>query len=224
MGRGMRIGIRMTALLAFAIGVPLLATAEEAPVTIVTGRPATMDRMTVFVGEKLAVERFTPDLAPNEMLLDAAFHAKYRVLQTVQSDDPGEVIEFTVYDHYGEPAFGRFQHVLLFVNRTDDGYFHAKYQFYPVFLTRGGMWAGCGPVGKYDAEQRRGIATAKPMDFGPDAYFPLDSEKTPAENRRDYPPQHFRIEGARAYCLTGSRLQELIEIKRRTVFQDAGRD
>lgn len=219
----MRVELRLAASLVLMAGTCSIAMAEDGPVVMVTGRAPTMEHMTIFVGEKLLVEQVHPALEPGEIMLDSMFQARYRVRQVVQGDDPGDVIEFTVYDHYGRPRFERYPHVLLFVNRSDDRYYHAKYQYYPVFLTRNGAWAACAPSDEYDAEQRDGIAAAKPMAFGSDAYLPVDTELSAAENRRIYPPRHFRIEGDRAYCLTGNTLSELIKIKQRTVFNEAAR-
>lgn len=183
---------------------------------------AEQENLIVFVGEKLFVEEFKPARAENVILMDASFKAKYRVKQLVYGQYEGETIEFEAYDHYGVPPFSRFPHALLFVSRDGDRLYHQKYQYYPVFKTPSGDWFGCGPVGERDIEDRRGIAKAKPMPWGSDAYHPLKPEWSSKDRRKLFASEHFRIEGDKAYCLTGSPVDELFEVKKRTVLKARG--
>ena len=80
-----------------------------------------------FVGEKISIEPFKPKVRT----MDSAFYAKYRVLQVIFGTLPAKEITFAVYDHYGEPRFSNYKHVLLFISKSDDGsFYHQKYQYH----------------------------------------------------------------------------------------------
>lgn len=180
------------------------------------------ENLIVFVGEKISVEQFEPVLGPNTIRVDGAFKAKFRIKQMVYGHYDGEIIEFEAYDHYGVPAFAGFAHSLLFVSRHDGKLYHQKYQFYPVFLNRSGVWAGCGPVGESDTKDRRGIAWARPMRFGPEAYLPLGEHWWDYPTPREFSRRDFRLDEDKAYCLTGTPVQDLFEVKKRTVLKARG--
>ena len=95
------------------------------------------NRLFAFVGEKIAVTSL-----PHERgSMDAAFRAKYKVLERVYGYYPYDIIEFKVYDHYGKPDFSGYKNVLLFVSEYEGKYYHEKYQFYDVYKTNNGRWA-----------------------------------------------------------------------------------
>lgn len=190
-----------------------------------TPAPARADEqenLFVFVGEKLSLEQFRPELPPNVLMMDAAFKARFRVVHAVYGRYDGAAIEFDAYDHYGVPPFGRYAHSLLFVSRDGERWVQQKYQALPVFRTRGGEWNGCGPIGPRDTAERRGIAPARPVAFAQEAYIELRPERDRDQDARWYDKRHFRIEGDRAYCLTGTSSQDLFELKKRTVLKARG--
>src|ERR1700674_563930 len=100
----------------------------------------------VFVGKKLNVI----EQPAEENSLDGKFEARFRILQRVfgRYDEPE--ITFTVYDHYGEPGFAKYDTVLMFVSRFEGKFYHEKYQFFPVYPTADGRWAGCGDADKWE--------------------------------------------------------------------------
>jgi hypothetical protein len=110
----------------------------------------------VFVGKRLSVTPRPPDPG-----LDLKFSAHYRVLQLVFGQYEQSQIAFTVYDHYGTPAFARYDTALIFVSRHEGKLYHEKYQFIPVYPTADGRWAGCGDPYRFDAPVHR--AEIKPM-------------------------------------------------------------
>jgi hypothetical protein len=111
----------------------------------------------VFVGQRLSVTR--QPVEPGAM--DSKFEARYRVLQLVFGKYEGNEITFTVYDHYGDPRFARYDTVLLFVSRHEGHLYHEKYQFFDVYPTKDGRWATPGDPYKYEPEVHRG--TLKPV-------------------------------------------------------------
>lgn len=77
-------------------------------------------------------------------IMDNAYDAKYKVLQSVFNDLKTDTIIFKAYDHYGRPAFEKYSTVLLYISKSEDGtyYFHQKYQFDPLYKTRNNSWTG----------------------------------------------------------------------------------
>lgn len=215
----------------WVVGLLVLLSSAIAPATaqesgdfeIVQARQG--EQLLAFVGRKQSVRDISEEVRrKNEdaLLFDAFFRAKYRVEQVVYGEYAGDSIEFTATDHYGRPRFAQFEHVMLFVSAADDGaYYHEKYQFYPVFRTRSGAWAACAPIDEYDAEERESVIGPHPIDFGPDAYFPL-GELSLAEAAQLLPAPQFRIEGHKAYCVQGNTAEELLKIKQRTVLKARG--
>ncbi len=59
----------------------------------------------VFVGEKISVEEFKPELEEGRILMDSAFRTQYKVIKQVYNQLRTDTIEFIAYDHYGAPAF-----------------------------------------------------------------------------------------------------------------------
>ncbi|MEI2431104.1 hypothetical protein RDV84_13285 [Lysobacter yananisis] len=180
------------------------------------------ERLLVFVGEKISVAEFKPELPPNTVMMDAVFKAKFRVRQVVYGRYDDGVIEFDAYDHFGVPGFAEYPHSLLFVLRQDDGFVQLKYQYVPVFRTRSGEWNGCGPVRNRDDQGRSYLAKAQPVAFAEEAYLRLSPERPRELDAKSYPRRDFRIEGDRAYCLTGSSLRELFELKKQAALKDEG--
>jgi len=176
----------------------------------------------VFVGEKISVDQFKPELPPNMVLMDAVFKAKFRVLQVVYGRHEGGMIEFDAYDHFGVPGFAEYPHSLLFVSRADDRFVQVKYQYVPVFRTRSGEWNSCGPIRERDDQGSRHLARAQPVAFAEEAYLRLSPDRPRELDARRYSRRDFRIEGDRAYCLTGSPLHELFEFKKQAVLKDRG--
>ncbi|RDZ26926.1 hypothetical protein [Lysobacter silvisoli] len=183
----------------------------------------------VFVGEKLSVQDVTEQIRSARqqesgkifVLMDGIYRARYRVKQVVYGRYDSDTIEFNAADHYGVPPFSLHDTVLLFVSKDEGGYYQQKYQYYPVFRTVSGGWAGCGAIGPGDAEERATIPPPHVMDFGPDAYF--DLRKLDWRIRRqDFDRQAYVFERGRARCRLGHSLEELFQAKQRTVLKARG--
>jgi hypothetical protein len=180
------------------------------------------ENLIVFVGQRLSVDKFDPPVAPNTILMDEAFKAKYRIVEVVYGSYVGETIDFVAYDHYGRPSFEKHEHTLLFVSEIAGSLYHEKYQYFPVFKTKAGDWVGCGTPYNYEVTDEHRPLKARRMSFGPDAYLTIDSRLSRKEIREKYPRGDFRIQGNRAYCLKGNPVSELFGFKRDTVLKARG--
>ena len=117
----------------------------------------------VFVGKRLSViPKPTKELA-----FDNKFEAHYQVLQLVFGRYDAPKITVTVYDHYGPPAFARYDTALMFVSRYDGKLYHEKYQYVPVYPTADGRWAGCGDPYRLEPDVHRGKLKPVPIKFAP---------------------------------------------------------
>jgi hypothetical protein len=116
-----------------------------------------------FVGEKISVvdfdsnKKFRNENPPEidsvtgdtimmkmRIFMDAAFIAKYRVVHEVYNHLSVDTVEFEVYDHWGRPHFEKYQTVLLYISKSEDGlrYVHQKYQYDELRKNRMNLWVG----------------------------------------------------------------------------------
>jgi hypothetical protein len=193
-----------------------------------TGSEAEMaNTLFAFVGEKIYVK----ELPVTEGSMDAAFEARYRVIQSVYGYYREDTITFTGYDHYGEPAFANYKHALLFVSEGEHGWYHEKYQFFDVYLTPGGRWAGTYHKIGYPDENKKGAVKPVPVKFDTAVFYPLDKRQwEDGEAEYYYPEPYYRIDGKKAIPLYGNYIEELFRIKKegvlaaRGLFDDKRRD
>lgn len=173
-----------------------------------------------FVGEKVSLEPVPPDV--ENLRRDREFLAKYRVLEPVYGVFNREVIEFTVFDHYGNPRFAEHRHVLLYVEYHDGKYYHSKYMYSPLYKTVKGRWAGPYDAYDYNHENNRKLAI-KPeiIDFADQVTVDI-SEVPPEQVGQFYPAPYYRIEGLKAIAVYGNYLPELFRLKQHGVLRARG--
>src|SRR5262249_48622017 len=106
----------------------------------------------VFVGKRLSV---VPK-PTKELAFDSKFEARYQDLQVVYGRYDAATITFTAFDHYGRPPFAKYDTALLFVARYKGQFYHEKYQYFPVYPTADGRWAGCGDPWRLEPDVHRG--------------------------------------------------------------------
>ena len=165
----------------------------------------------VFVGQKIEVK-----LIPYEQgSMDAGFKAKYKVLQKVYGDYSGNTIEFNAYDHYGEPPFAKFDHVLLFVSEYEGKFYHQKYTYDPLFKTKDGRWAG-----PYSEDYRHPYnastnVTPVKIDFADEVSFPIKTkDEDGTEMTHIYPEPYYKKIGNKAFAIYGNYIEELFKLKK----------
>ncbi|MBX7169930.1 MAG: hypothetical protein K1X72_03160 [Pyrinomonadaceae bacterium] len=171
----------------------------------------------VFVGEKVEVKEFQLELTLGEPPFNHAYKAKYKIIQNVYGDYQGELIEFEAFDHYGYPAFAEFKNVLLFVSEYKGKLYHEKYQYFDVYQTKNGKWAGCGDPYQFEEFHRKPVKTFN-LEFNEPVIY--DLSRFNAKQRKEfYPLPFFRIEGNKAVCLRGAYIDELFQVKRNGVLK-----
>lgn len=176
------------------------------------------DGLFVFVGEKLEVTEVPPAPDPPEsgqlvIRLDSQFRARYRVLDRLCGEFVGNVIDFDAFDHWGFPAFARYETVLLYVSLNGDRYYHQKYQFNDVYKTSSGEWASCGDPYRREPEVHRGSIEAVALEFDEPLLYSV-AGLTEQQIDERFPPEFFSREGDRVACKAGSTADVLYTIKR----------
>jgi len=173
-----------------------------------------------FVGEKISLD---PVPARNgKVTFDAEFLARYRVLEPYWGTYGGKEIEFTVFDHYGTPPFSKYQHVLLYVVRHNGRYYHSKYQYSPLYKTKGGLWAGPYDADDYDHEYNKNTSIRPEIiDFQEPVVVDV-SQLPAAQIEMWFPEPYYRVEGGKATAIYGNYLKELFLLKQSGVLKARG--
>jgi hypothetical protein len=174
------------------------------------------ERLLAFIGQKLQLSKQEKPKCDNCIIFDSHYVATYKVLEKVHGNFSDDVITFDVYDHYGIPAFSKFDNVLLFISRRDNGTWeHEKYQYYDLYRSTDGQWYGCGDPYRSVRDARRTVH-ARPVQFVEPVSYPLD-DLDQAQIERFYPAEYFEVREGRAYCLLGTSVNDLFQAKKETV-------
>lgn len=171
----------------------------------------------VFIGEKVQVSDEEQPYYCNFYSMDMTYQAEYKILNNVVGKFPKDTIKFTVYDHYGTPAFSNYKNVLLFVSEYCGRLLHEKYQFFDLYKTVDGKWASPGDPYKYDNYHRKNL-TATKMQFPDTVRFDISKLKQ-ATIQELYPSPFYTIEGQYAIPIMGSYVEDLIAVKRNGVLK-----
>ncbi len=194
----------------------------------------------VFIGEKISVEEFNPNIN-NEItgkeideetgdsvsvikqhyVMDYAFRCQYKVVKNIFNNLPNDTIEFVAYDHYGKPAFSERDVVILYLSedKKDSHYFHQKYQYDNVFKDKNGNYYSYPKFRntedlKYAKENIKGFKTN------------LKNEKfnlknlDPEVRKIYYPEEFYAIKNNFALPIKALYLNELISYRLKTSFKD----
>ncbi|MFT3911455.1 MAG: hypothetical protein QM737_18675 [Ferruginibacter sp.] len=180
------------------------------------------DSLFVFVGKKIEVTEFKPKLDSNEISFNSSFTAKYQILQNVYGDYKKDTIEFVAYDHYGIPAFSKYEYVLLFVSVYHGKLYHEKYQYFDVYKTKNGRWASGYQVGDYEHDLNKNT-TVKPelIDFDHEVSYSVKG-KGDKEIKMRYPSPYYKIENDRAIVVWGNYVEQLFELKKGGILKARG--
>lgn len=194
------------------------------------------DSLIVFIGEKISVT-YTPTEYPVDtiikgkdttyrkqfpVIMDNKYIAKYKILQLVHGTYQQDTIRFTVFDHYGIPAFSKCPTVLLFLSYYNGELYHEKYQYFDLYMTSGGRWASPYPAGDYNHPYKDSI-TVKPekIPFAKEVSFPLNG-LTSKQVETMYPAPYYEIKDGKALAIYGNYADDLFKLKQQTILKARG--
>lgn len=166
----------------------------------------------VFVGQKLKVDYEPEPYYCNVETMDSRFNAEYKILEKEIGQYNKDTISFTVFDHYGKPAFSKYETVLLFVSEYCDKLFHEKYQYFDLYKTADNKWASPGDPYKYDSYHKKNLV-AQSIKFADSVWFDI-SKLSKVAVKQQYPESFYKIEGLKAIPIKGSYVDELITVKK----------
>ncbi|WP_052354058.1 hypothetical protein [Flectobacillus major] len=194
------------------------------PIDFVKNYNGENNKLFAFVGQKISV-----DVLPHrDGSMDGGFKAKYKILQEVFGNFSLDTIEFVAYDHYGVPPFSKFDNVLLFVSSDSGTYFHQKYMYNDVYLTKDGRWAGCYVQQDYEHDNNK-KTSVKPIiiDFEKEVSYPTKIIRSDSQVITvSYPKKYFKTIGDKAIAVYGNYVEDLFILKRdgyltaREIFKD----
>lgn len=172
------------------------------------------NRLFVFVGEKIELKRMTKSVDD----FNAAAKAKYRIIQRIYGNYERDTIEFIAYDHYGRFGFADYKHVLLYVSEDSGNYYHEKYQYDDVYMTKSGRWAGSYSDEYYHSYNENTAVKPEKIDFIEVVAYPVD---TSIENQMKpgyyLPVPYFKREGNKAVAVYGNYVEELFRLRKEGV-------
>lgn len=189
---------------------PLIINLIKIPCVPYIECDAPAEKLFVFVGEKISVQPGERVNYCERFLLDSRYEARYKIIKNIYGDYKGDSISFTVYDHYGVPAFSQHQYVLLFVSQYCGKLYHEKYQYFDVYPTENGRWASPGNPYRSDKPDSTKIIPQK-IGFGK-----LNFDKIIDQRKRgmQFTEPYFKIEGNCVTPVLGAYAEELFEVKK----------
>lgn len=169
------------------------------------------NRLFAFVGQKIEVT----ELPYEEGSMDGKFSAKYKILQRVYGMYQKDTIEFIAYDHYGIPAFSNFEKVLLFVGEYKGKYYHEKYMYNDVYLTKNGQWARAYSNDYGHSYNENTTVKPEKIEFAEEVSYPVRIKYSDGEEYEpDYPEPYFKKVGGKAIAVYGNYVEELFKLKK----------
>lgn len=194
-------------LIALLVACPALAESERS-------------KYLVFIGKKIDLTKVPPE--PDRIPFDSQFLARYEILELYRGSYEGDQIEFTVFDHYGVPPFSKYEHVLLYLEKHDGHFYHAKYMYSPLYKTKDGRWAG--PYDSYDyTHPNNESTTIKPEKIDFIDVVTIDvSEYEKDYIDRYFPAPYYEIQENKAVAIYGNYLDELFKLKQDGVLKARG--
>jgi hypothetical protein len=188
-----------------------------------------------FIGKRISVEEFDPNensiqkridpetgdtLVIKRYVMDYGFNSKYIVIANLYNKLNKDTVEFIAFDHYGRPGFEKYDTVILYISKSENGeyYFHRKYQFDEVFKNKKGRY--------YSYPKFLGTLYTPYKDSLKGFKVNLKHKKFPIGHlskesiQNYYPNEFYKIEDSIAYPIRGISLEELINFRLKTTFRD----
>ena len=193
------------------------------------------DSLIVFVGEKIEVNyverpfRMSDTIIEGNdtiirvrVVMDSEYLAKYKILQLVHGSYKSDTIEFTVFDHYGKPAFSKYQTVLLFVSDYDGKLYHEKYQYFDLYMTENGKWASPYSEETYNHPFKDSITVNPEIIPFTDKVFYSTRKMQKNEIKEKFPEPYYKIKNKQAIAVYGNYVEDLFKLKQQTILKARG--
>lgn len=170
------------------------------------------------IAQKTSLKRQPSETCPGTVILDSKFEAEYKILESVYGGYTSETIKFTVWDHYGTPAFADYPTVLLLIGDHCGKLVHVKYQFANLYKTSDGRWAT--PYQAWDYE-KSGNTSIQPeiIDFANPVEFDL-SDASDEWISNMYPEPYYSIRDGKAIAIYGNYVSDILELKKQLIFRN----
>jgi hypothetical protein len=191
---------------------------SESPISCMEN-PGSEGKLIVIVGKKIDIKEVeNPTFGLS--LPYAKFIAQYKVLQKICGDYKKDEVTFTVFDHYGFPAFGNYKHALLFLANYNDTIYHEMYQYFPLYKAKDGRWASSYQFLEYDDETK--IKPEK-IEFAEEVSYSTEG-LTRTTTQRYYPEPYYHIDkvNKKAIAVWGNYVPELFQLKKEGVLKHRG--
>lgn len=166
----------------------------------------------VFVGQKVKVDYEPEPYYCDVIPFNSRFKAEYKIVEQKVGHYKKDTIRFTVFDHYGKPAFSNYETVLLFLSEYCGKLYHEKYQYFDLYKTADGKWASPGDPYKYDSFYKKNLV-AQHIKFADTVFFDV-SKLNEAAIKQQYPQPFYKIVEQKAIPVMGSYIDDLINVKR----------
>ena len=176
----------------------------------------------VFVGEKIDIKEFKPEVKDGLIPMDQGFKAKYKVIENVYGNLKLDTVDFVAYDHYGIPPFSNFKTVLLYVIKVNGKFYHSKYLYSAVYKTKDNKWAGLYfPIDSNSAIQINNIAFLKKIDFEPVVIMDLSEYKI-EYIKKYFPEPYFKIADTKAEAVYGISVEDIFNLNKSGILRARG--
>jgi hypothetical protein len=185
-----------------------------------------------FIGEKISIEDYKRPMPEDDykisasgdsiktlsyLRMDNGYKAKYKVIKNIHNEIKTDTIEFIAFDHYGTPTFSKCENALLFLFKEKEAFYHFKYQYFEVFKTDEGKWAGIYDKTKYRDTRIEPIK----LNFKEDVSIELN-EYLKKHRYFLFPKKYFDHIGDKVITNYGNYVDDLFTIKKEGILKARG--
>ena len=183
-------------------------------------------KLHIAILEKIKVEgeEYTYYCNRTSIMFDRKFKGTYKVIENVYGDFKTDTISFSIYDHYGRPPAEQYEKVIFYVYDNCGVLNSRKYTYTVPVKSNNGEWVV--PF-RYRSKEflqlkKEGFLDLlpKPMTFEKKINFIVKENISNDSIKKLYPSPYFITKGRQVEVKYGNTIEELLEIKRRTIFDN----
>ncbi|RZK54559.1 MAG: hypothetical protein EOO91_15710 [Pedobacter sp.] len=178
-------------------------------------------KLFAIIAEKIELKPINELLCGNSISFDNKYEGRYKVVKSLYGNLTTDTVKFTVFDHYGTPAFSEYRHVLLFLSEHCGKLYHEKYQYFDVYPTKDGKWARPGDPYMLDENIANKTVKTIEIEFKKSVVFER-SDYYPWEVQKKFNKPYFKFVGDKIFPVAGAYVDDLLEIKKQGVLTERG--